>query len=79
MMAYGKLKSKVETGNWEIKRFREQVGPSGSNRSTDDKVDDMAKVIKELSNKISRMELEQAKADSFPKKDFKRNPNPLNQ
>jgi hypothetical protein len=39
----------------------------------------MARVIKELSNKISRMELEQAKADSFPKKDFKRNPDPANQ
>jgi hypothetical protein len=39
----------------------------------------MARVIKELSNKISRMELEQAKADSFPKKDFKRNPNPPSQ
>jgi hypothetical protein len=39
----------------------------------------MARVIKELCNKISRMELEQAKVDSFPKKDFKRNPNPLNQ
>ena len=25
------------------------------------------------------MELEQAKANSYPKKDFKRNPNPLNQ
>jgi hypothetical protein len=25
------------------------------------------------------MELEQAKADSYPKKDFTRNPNPLNQ
>jgi hypothetical protein len=39
----------------------------------------MARVIKELSNKISRMELEQAKADSFAKKDFRRNPNPQNQ
>ena len=39
----------------------------------------MARVIKELANKISRMELEQAKADSFPKKDFKRNPKPPNQ
>jgi hypothetical protein len=79
MMASGKLKAKVEMTNRETKRFREQAGPSGSNRSTDDRVDDMARVIKELSNKISRMELEQAKADSFPKKDFKRNPNPPNQ
>jgi hypothetical protein len=39
----------------------------------------MARVMKELSNKISIMELEQAKANSFAKKDFKRNPNPPNQ
>jgi hypothetical protein len=79
MMASGKLKAKLETRNRETKHFREQVGPSGSNRSADDRVDDMARVIKELSNKISRMELEQAKDDSYPKKDFKRNPNPPNQ
>jgi hypothetical protein len=79
MMASGKLKARLETGNRETKRFREQAGPSGSNRSSDDRVDDMARVIKELSNKIARMELEQAKADSYPKKDFKRNPNPPNQ
>jgi hypothetical protein len=79
MMASGKLKSKVEVGNRETRCFREQAGLSGSNRYTDDKVDNMARVIKEISNKISRMELEQAKADSFAKKDFKKNPNPPNQ
>jgi hypothetical protein len=79
MMASGKLKYKVEAGNQETRRFREQAGSSGSNRYTDDKVDDMARVIKELSNKISIMELEQAKADSFAKKDFRKNPNPPNQ
>jgi ribonuclease HI len=79
MMASGKLKARVETGNRETKRFREQAGPSGSNRSSDDRVDDMARVIKELSNKITRMELEQAKADSYPKKDFRKNQNPPNQ
>jgi hypothetical protein len=67
MMAYGKLKTKVEMGNRENKHFREQVGPSGSNRSTDDKMDDMARIIKELSNKISRMELDQSKDDPFIK------------
>jgi hypothetical protein len=41
-------------------------------------VEDMARVIKEIANQISRMELEQSKANSFPKKDFKRNPNPRN-
>jgi hypothetical protein len=76
MMASGKLKTKVETGNKEIKRFRKQVGPSRSGRSTDDKMDDMEKIIKELSNKISKMELDQSKADQFIRREFKRNPNP---
>ena len=79
MMASGKLKARIETGNRETRRFREQAGPSGSNRSIDDKMDDMARVIKELSNKISRMELDQSKSDPFVKREFKRNPNPQNQ
>jgi hypothetical protein len=52
------------------------VGPFGSGRSSKEKIDDMAKIIKELSNKISRMELDQAKPDPFSRRDFKRNPNP---
>jgi hypothetical protein len=79
MMASGKLKAKLETGNRETRRFREQAGPSGSNRSTEDKMDDMARIIKELSNNISRMELDQSKADPFVKREFRRNPNPQNQ
>jgi ribonuclease HI len=76
MMASGKLKMKIEMGNRETKRFREQAGPSGSGRSSDDKMDDMARIIKELSNKISRMELDQSKSDQFVKREFRRNPNP---
>jgi hypothetical protein len=38
-------------------------------------MDDMAKIIKDLSNKISRMELDQDKADPFARKYFRRNPN----
>jgi hypothetical protein len=79
MMAFGKLKTKVEMGNQENKFFREQAGPSRSNRSTDDKMDDMARIIKDLSNKISRMEPNQSKADPFVKREFRRNPNPQNQ
>jgi hypothetical protein len=78
-MASGKLKAKVETANRDNRRYREPTGPSGSNRYTDDRVDDMARIIKYLSNKISRMELDQAKADSPNKRDFRRNPNPQNQ
>jgi hypothetical protein len=78
MMASGKLKTKFETGNKEIRRYREQGGPSGSGRSSEDKMDDMARIIKELSNKISRMELDQAKNEHYPRKEFRKNPNPQN-
>jgi hypothetical protein len=78
MMVSGKLKARIETGNRETICFREQVGPSGSNRSTNDKMDDMARAIKELLNKISIMELEQSKIDPFIKREFRRNPNPQN-
>jgi hypothetical protein len=39
-------------------------------------MDDMEKIIKELSNKISKMELDQSKTDQFIRKYFRRNPNP---
>jgi hypothetical protein len=42
-------------------------------------MDDMARIIKELSNKISRVEPYQSKADPFVKREFIRNPNPQNQ
>jgi hypothetical protein len=34
----------------------------------------MARFIRELSNKVSKMELEKSKRDNFPRKDFRRNP-----
>jgi hypothetical protein len=76
MMASGTIKSKTKAGNKETRRYREQGGSSGSGRSSRDKMDDMDKIIKELSNKISKIELDQTKNDHFPRKDFRRNPNP---
>jgi hypothetical protein len=61
MMASSKLKSKVDIGAKESKFFREQEGPSRSGKCAGEKMDDMAKIIKDFSNKISRMELDQAK------------------
>jgi hypothetical protein len=46
MMALGKLKTKIEMGNKETRHLREQAGPSGSERSSYDKMDDMARIIK---------------------------------
>jgi hypothetical protein len=46
MMALGKLKAKVETRTKETKRFREQARTSRSRKSVEDKMDEMAKIIK---------------------------------
>jgi hypothetical protein len=75
MMASGKLKMKVDMGTREPRHFREQAGPSGSGRNTsEEKMDEMAKIIKELSNKISRMEMEKSKPDPYARNQFRRNP-----
>jgi hypothetical protein len=76
MMASGKLKDKIETGHKENKKFKEQGGSLGSGKSSGDEIDERARVIRELSNKISKMELEKSKGDNFPRKDFRRNPDP---
>lgn len=76
IMASGKLKTKVEMGTREPRRFKEQVGPSGSGKLAEEKMDEMAKIIKDLSSKISRMELDQAKPDPYVRNQFRRNPNP---
>jgi hypothetical protein len=39
-------------------------------------VDEMANIIKYLSNKISRMEIEKSKLDPYIRNQFRRNPNP---
>ena len=75
-MASGKLKTKVEMGAREPRHFKENVGPSGYGKSTEEKMDEMAKIIKDLLNKISRIEIEQAKPDPYVRNQFRRNPNP---
>jgi hypothetical protein len=74
MMASGKLKAKTETINKENRKFKDQGGPSGSGKSAGDKIEEMARVIQQLSNKISKMELEKPRRDIFPQKDFRKNP-----
>jgi hypothetical protein len=76
MMASRKLKAKTENVNKENKKIKEQGGPSGSRKSAADKIDEMARVIQQLSNKISKMELEKPRRDNFPRKDFRKNPEP---
>jgi hypothetical protein len=47
MMESGKLKSKVEAGTKEAKRFKEHPGPSRFGKSGEEKMDDMARIIKD--------------------------------
>jgi hypothetical protein len=76
MMASEKLKTKVDMGTREPKCFKEHAGPSGSGKSSsEEKMDEMEKIIKDLSNKISRMEMEKAKPDPYVRNQFRRNPN----
>jgi len=83
MMASRKLEKikknkKVEVGIREPRRFKEQGGPSSSRRNTqEEKMEEMDKIIKYLSNKISRMEMEKDKHDPYVRNQnqFRRNLN----
>jgi hypothetical protein len=78
MMASEKIKTKIEMGIREPRRFKEQGGPSSFGKNTqEEKMDEMDKIIKDLSNKISRMEIEKAKPDPFVinQNQFRRNLN----
>jgi hypothetical protein len=63
-------------GAREPRHFKEHVGPSGSGKSVEEKMDEMEKIIKDLSNKISRTEIEKDKHDSYIRNQFRRNPSP---
>jgi hypothetical protein len=76
MMESVKLKTKFEMGTREPKNFKEHARPSGSGKnSSEEKMDEMENFIKDLSNKISRMEMEKAKPDPNVRNQFRRNPN----
>jgi hypothetical protein len=76
MMASGKLKEKTETRDKENRKFKEQGGSLGLGKYLGDRIEEMARVIRELLNKISKMELGKSKRDNFHRKDFRRNPEP---
>jgi hypothetical protein len=70
MIASGKTKIKTETGVREYRKPKEQVGPSGSSKNIQDsKIEEMSKIIKDLSNKLARMEVERRRPEGD------RNPN----
>ena len=78
MMASRKLKAKFEMGIRKPRRFREQTGSSSYGKNTqEEKMDEMAKIIKYLLNKISRMKIEKSKPDPYVRKQnqFRRNLN----
>jgi hypothetical protein len=76
MMAFKKLKTKFYMGTREPKHFKEHAGPFGSRKiSSEKKMDDMEKIIKDLSNKITSMEMEKYKPYPYVKNQFRINPN----
>jgi hypothetical protein len=76
MNASRKLKTKFEMGTREPMRFKEQAGPSQSGKIySKEKMDEMETIIKNLSNTISRMEMEKDKPDQYARNQFRINPN----
>jgi hypothetical protein len=76
MMASGKLKTKTEVGIREPWRFKEQGGPFGSGRNAqNEKIEEMDKIIKYLSNKISMMEMDKSKPNPYVRNQRRRNLN----
>jgi hypothetical protein len=76
MMESRKLKTKKEMGTREPRCFKEHAGPSRSRKFAEEKMNEIEKIIKDLSNRISRMEMEQAKPDPYVRNQLRRNPNP---
>jgi hypothetical protein len=76
MMESEKVKTKVEMGTREPEHFKEHVGACGYGKSVEGKMDEMAKIIKYLSNKISKMEMEKSNLYPYVRNQFRRNPNP---
>jgi hypothetical protein len=75
MMASRKLKTKVYMGTREPRHFKEHAWPFGYGKSAKEKMNEMAKIGKDLSNKISRMEMENSKPDPYVRNQFMINPN----
>jgi hypothetical protein len=67
MIASGKARVRNESGERERERERrkqkEQVGTSRTNKIYEDKIEEMSRIIKDLSNKMDRMETEKRTTD----------------
>jgi hypothetical protein len=53
-----------------------QVGTSGTNKSQEDKIEEMSRIIKDLSNKLARMETKRRRPDNRNPNQFRRPFNP---
>jgi hypothetical protein len=75
----GKFKVKNEAGTRETIKIREHGSSSSANKNfQDEKIEEMDKLIKDLSNKLSRMEVDRVKNEPNIRNpnQFRRNFNP---
>jgi hypothetical protein len=63
MIASGKSRIRNESGERERRKQKEQVGTSGTNKNQEDKIEEMSRIIKYLSNKLARMETKRRRPD----------------
>jgi chromosome segregation ATPase len=76
MISSGKSRIRSESGEREKRKQKEQIGTSGTNKSQEDKIEEMSRIIKYLSNKLARMETERRRPDNRNPNQFRRPFNP---
>jgi hypothetical protein len=76
MIASGKARVRSDLGDREKRKQKEQVGTSGTNKNQEDKIEEMSRIIKYLSNKLARMETERRRSDNINPNQFRRPFNP---
>ena len=81
MVASSKARVRNESGERERERERrkqkEQVGKSSTNKNQEDKIEEMSRIIKDLSNKLARMETKRRRPNIRNQNQFRRPFNPL--
>jgi hypothetical protein len=76
MIASRKARVINDSGDREKIKQKEQVGTSGTNKNQEDKIEEMSRIIKDLSNKLARMEIERRRPDNRNPNQFRRPLNP---
>jgi hypothetical protein len=67
MTTSGKIKIRTYQIDKDKNKNKDEVGPSGSNKESQDaKIEEMSRLIRNLSNKFSRIEVEGNPPNKYP-------------